>query len=69
MASRLMANAPDQSGKRVLVNDYSLLSVDPLYEQKSGPSGFACRDGVKGGLPLVSRSSGACSWLSSEGYP
>lgn len=69
MASRPMANAPDQSGKRVLDNDYSLLSLDQLYEQKSGPGGFACRDGVKGGLPLATRSPGACSWLSSEGYP
>jgi hypothetical protein len=67
MASRPIANAPDQSGKRLLANDYSLLSMRKFYEQKSGPSGSTCHVALKGGFPLAARSSGTCSWPSTQG--
>ena len=44
-------------------------SSHKVWTNKGGHVSFARRDGVKSGLPLATRSSGACCWLSSEGYP
>ena len=40
-----------------------------MNTSRAGQVVLLAGDGVEGGIPLATQGAGACSWLSSEGFP